>query len=89
MLAINLNIPLWISEAIDNKLTAEDCFLKMLNMWITNSGEDEEPTLEVLYNALGSHSVANQALANKIVVDAEVFQLLTVSRKEKGSTYTP
>ena len=87
-LAINLYIPLWISEMIDDKLSPEDCLVKALEKWITDSDDDEEPTLEVLYNALESHAVANRALAIKILKDVEVLELLTVSKKEKGFTYT-
>ena len=87
-LAINLYIPLWISDMIDNKLSAEECLVKALEKWITDSDDDEEPTLEVLYNALESHAVANRALAIKILKDVEVLELLTVSKNAKGFTYT-
>ena len=87
MLALNLGLPLWKTDEIDNKLRAEDCLLKVLHKWLCSSDDDEEPSLEVLYKALGSQSVANHSLAIKISKDVEVLQLLTVSEREKGSTY--
>ena len=75
----------WITDGIDERLNCEECFSKVLQKWITDPDEDEEPTFEVLYKALGSHSVANHALAIKILNDFEVLELLTVSKKETGS----
>ena len=87
-LSLYLGIDPWITDGIDDKLTSEDCLSKVLTKWITNSDKDEEPTLEVLCKALDNHFVANQAVALKILKDAEVLELLTVSEKETGSAHT-
>ena len=86
-LALNLGIPLWWTDMIDDKRSAKDCFFKVLEEWFTNSNKDEEPTLEVLYHALESHAVGNRALALKILEDVEVLELLTVSDKAEGFIY--
>ena len=88
-LAINLGIPLWISDGIDNKLRPDECFRKVLNTWITNSDDDNEPTFEALYRALNSHAVANRPLAIRLLRDIEVLELLTVSNKAQGFACTP
>ena len=83
-LSLNLGIDPWVTDGIDDRLSSEECFRNVLKKWITDCEEDEEPTFEVLYKALGSHSVANRALAMKILKDVEVLELLTVSKKETG-----
>lgn len=81
-LADGLRIPIWISRAIDGKVTVKQCLTDVFEVWIVNPAK--EATFEVLIRALDTSMVANHALALKASENVNILKLLIVPDTEPG-----